>query len=323
MQVDVGEPAMQGQTRSRAAALIERLSIPVVCAPMFLVSGVALVSEACKAGVIGAIPSANARDEFQFADWMDRLYAEVGDLPANGTAPGPIAANLNVRAGERIMTPRFEADLLTCRRHRTEIVITVNGDPTPVVGEVHDWGGLVFHDVTTIRHARRAAAAGVDGLVLVCSGGGGHSGLLNPFTFVPQVREFFGGTIILAGAIGTGRAVRAAQAMGADLCYMGTRFIATQESRACERYKQMLVEAESADLVYTPVFSRGVPAMLLKSSLREAGFDPDNLPTREEAAAAKPRVWRDIWAAGQSVGVIEDIPPVAELVARLIAEYRA
>ena len=313
---------MQAPARSRAAALIERLSIPVVCAPMFLISGVSLVSEACKAGIIGAIPSANARDEFQFADWMDQLYAEVANLPANGTPPGPIAANLNVRAGERIMTPRFEADLQTCRRHHTEIVITVNGDPTPVVREVHDWGGLVFHDVTTIRHARRAAAAGVDGLVLVCSGGGGHSGLLNPFTFVPQVREFFAGTIILAGAIGTGRAVRAAQVMGADLCYMGTRFIATQESMACERYKQMLVEAESADLVYTPAFSRGVPAMLLKSSLREAGFDPDKLPTQEEAAAAKPRVWRDIWAAGQSVGVIEDIPRVAELVARLIAEYR-
>jgi nitronate monooxygenase len=312
-----------GQARAQAAALIERLSIPVVCAPMFLVSGVALVREACRAGVIGAIPSANARDEFQFADWMDRLYAEVGDLPGKETPPGPIAANLNVRAGERIMTPRFEADLQTCRRHRAEIVITVNGDPTPVVDQVHDWGGLIFHDVTTIRHARRAAAAGVDGLVLVCGGGGGHSGVLNPFAFIPQVREFFDGIIILAGAIGTGRAVRAAQVMGADICYMGTRFIATQESMAGERYKQMLVEAQSADLIYTSVFSRGVPAMLLKSSIREAGFDPDNLPTREEVAAAKPRIWRDIWAAGQSVGVIEDIPPVAELVARLIAEYRA
>jgi nitronate monooxygenase len=289
---------------------------------MFLVSGVALVREACKAGLIGAIPSANARDAVEFADWMDRLYEEVGTLSHHLKGAGPIAANLNVRAGERVITPRFEADLEACRRHRTEIVITVNGDPTPVVHEVHGWGGMVFHDVTTIRHARRAVAAGVDGLVLVCGGGGGHSGVLNPFTFVPQVRAFFDGLIILAGAIGTGGAVRAAQVLGADLCYMGTRFIATRESMANDRYKHMLVEAESADLIYTPVFSRGVPAMLLKSSLRDHGFDPDKLPTSEEAAKSAARPWRDLWAAGQSVGVINDIPGVAELAARLIAEYR-
>lgn len=312
---------LNADRRQTGSALVEHLRLPVVCAPMFLVSGVDLVREACRAGVIGAVPSANARDEVQFADWMDELYATVAALPIAGRRPGSIAANLNVRSGERIMTPRFEADLDTCRRHRSEIVITVNGDPTPVVPEVHAWGGLVFHDVTTLRHARRAIEAGVDGLVLVCGGGGGHSGLMNPFTFVPQVREMFDGLIILAGAIGTGRAVRAARALGADLCYMGTRFIATQESLADPRYKAMLVEAESSDLIYTPAFTRGVPAMFLRASLEANGFDVGALPKPADTAELAQRPWRDIWAAGQSVGVIRDVPTVASLVDRLAADY--
>jgi nitronate monooxygenase len=182
---------------------------------------------------------------------------------------------------------------------------------------------LVFHDVTTIKHARKAVEAGVDGLILICGGGGGHSGLLNPFAFVPQVREFFDGVIVLAGAIASGSAVLAAEMLGADLCYMGTRFIATQEAMAEPAYKAMICSAESHDLIYTGVFSRGVPAMLLKHSLRDRGFDPDKLPSPQEAAETGVKVWRDIWAAGQSVGLIKDIPNVAELVERLKHEYAA
>jgi nitronate monooxygenase len=183
--------------------------------------------------------------------------------------------------------------------------------------------GQVFHDVTTLKHARKAAEAGVDGLILICGGGGGHSGLLNPFAFVPQVRKFFDGIIVLAGAIASGSAVLAAEMLGADLCYMGTRFIATQESMAAPAYKAMICAAESHDLIYTGVFSRGIPAMLLRPSLRDRGFDPDKLPSQQEAVETGVKVWRDIWAAGQSVGLIHDIPSVAELVERLKSEYMA
>jgi nitronate monooxygenase len=296
------------------------LSLPVVCAPMFLVSGPALVTAACKAGLIAGLPSANARDEGQFADWMDQVAAALDRLRADSHRVGPLAANLNVRSGLRMQTPRHLADMETCRRHRVPLVITVSGDPAPVVQEVHDWGGLVFHDVTTLRHARKAVEAGVDGLIVICGGGGGHSGLMNPFAFVPQVRSFFDGAIVLAGAIGSGGAVRAAQVLGADLCYMGTRFIATQESMAPEAYKQMIVDSESDELIHTPVFTHGVPAMLMHRSLRAHGFDPKALPA-PEAVPETVKAWRDLWAAGQSVGLIHDIPPAAELVERLKGEY--
>jgi nitronate monooxygenase len=298
------------------------LSLPVICAPMFLVSGTELVVEACKGGIVGALPSANARDEFQFADWMDEIASRLYEFSAGGIRPGPIAANLNVRSGLRIATPRFDADIETCRRHRVPLVITVNGDPSPVVQTVHDWGGLVFHDVTTLKHARKAAAAGVDGMVLVCGGGGGHSGLMNPFSFVPQVRKFFDGYIVLAGALATGEAVLAAQVLGADLCYMGTRFIATEESMAPRAYKDMIVRAGSEDLAYTPLFTRGVPAMMLHESLRAAGVEVEHLASIKEPPDEF-KAWRDVWAAGQSVGLIEDIPRVAQLIERLQQEFRS
>lgn len=285
---------------------------------MFLVSGPALVTAACQAGLVGALPSANARDEVQFADWMDEISEMLGP---QADRRGLLAANLNVRSGERLMTPRYLADLETCRRHRVRLVITVNGDPAPVIPEVHAWGGLLFHDVTTLHHARKAVAAGADGLIVICGGGGGHSGVLNPFAFVPQVREFFDGVIVLAGAIATGGAVFAAQALGADLCYMGTRFIATEESMAPAEYKSMLVASQTHELAYTPAFTRGTPAMMLHASLRKHGFDPTNLPSPIEAPP-EIKAWRDIWAAGQGVGLISDIPTVARLTERLGAEYR-
>lgn len=301
-------------------ALLAQTTLPVVCAPMFLVSGPELVVAACRAGLIGALPSANARDEGQFAQWMDRIAGELDALRQAGERPGPLAANLNVRSGVRVGTPRHAADVETCRRHRVPLVITVSGDPAPVVAEVHDWGGLVFHDVATLQHARKAIDAGVDGLIVICGGGGGHSGALNPFAFVPQVRALFDGAIVLAGAIATGGAARAAQVLGADLCYMGTRFIATQESMAPPAYKAMIATAESDELVYTPVFTRGVPTMMLQASVREHGFDPRNMPTPADVPETV-KAWRDVWAAGQSVGLIHDVPPVAELVERLKREY--
>jgi nitronate monooxygenase len=301
--------------------LLVSLSLPVVCAPMFLISGPDLVAAACKAGLIGALPSANARDASQFADWIARVSEELTNVTGADGVMGPLAANLNVRSGERMLTPRYVADLETCRRYMVPLVITVNGDPTPVVPEVHSWGGLVFHDVTTLHHARKAVAAGVDGLIVICGGGGGHSGILNPFSFVPQVRQFFDGVIVLAGGIATGGAVFAAQALGADLCYMGTRFIATEESLAPAEYKAMLVSSQSDELVYTPAFTRGTPAMLLHQSVRAHGFNPLHLPPASEIPATiKP--WRDIWAAGQGVGLIDDIPPVATLAERLRQEYK-
>jgi nitronate monooxygenase len=201
-------------------------------------------------------------------------------------------------------------------------VITVNGNPAAVVPQVHDWGGVVFHDVTTLKHARKAVQAGVDGLIVICGGGGGHSGVLNPFAFVPQIRAFFDGAIVLAGAIATGGAVHAAQVLGADLCYMGTRFIATQESMAPQAYKEMIVAAESHQVIYTRTFTRGMPAMIMHASIRQHGFDPENLPSPEDIPDSV-KAWRDIWAAGQSVGLIHDIPSVAELVSRLKRQYDA
>jgi nitronate monooxygenase len=306
--------------RAAIDELLGRLSLPVVCAPLFLVSGPELVIAACRAGLIGALPSANARDAEQYAGWMEQISEELERLRQAGERPGPLAANLNVRRTGEAASPRDLADLETCRRLKVPLVITVYGDPAPIVPQVHAWGGMVFHDVTTLKHARKAIAAGVDGLIVICGGGGGHSGVLNPFAFVPQVRKIFDGAIVLAGAIASGGAVRAAEVLGADLCYMGTRFIATAESEAPEAYKAMIAEAQSDELTYTPAFTRGVPAMMLNASLRKHGFDPRALPAPADAPE-QIKAWRDVWAAGQGVGLIHDVPPVAELVERLKREY--
>jgi nitronate monooxygenase len=204
-------------------------------------------------------------------------------------------------------------------------VITSGGDPRPIVERVHDYGGVVFSDVTDLKWARKAAAAGVDGLILVCGGAGGHAGLMNPFALLPQVRDFFDRTVILAGAISDGRAIRAARVLGADLVYMGTRFIATAEANAEERYKAMLIRSEASDLIYTDVFS-GIPANMLKPSIRQFGLDPDNLPAKAILDISKElnvdvKAWRDIWTAGQGVGSIRHVPTVAELVDALAADY--
>jgi nitronate monooxygenase len=225
---------------------------------------------------------------------------------------------------------RLAEDLALVERYRVPLVITSVGQPTEAVERVHAYGGVVFHDVTNAKHAKKAAEAGVDGLILVAAGAGGHAGVLSPFAFLPEVRDWFAGTLILAGAISTGRAVRAAQVLGADLAYMGTRFIATREAHAAEGYKQMIVAGAAGDVVYTQAFS-GVPANYMRASIAANGIDPDNIqpkppgtpPDLLGTGGTGPKPWKDIWSAGHGIGQIADVPDVATLVARLVAEYRA
>ncbi len=323
--MDAVQPQAGTEGRRRAAALFADLTVPVIAAPMFLVTGPELVIAAAAAGIVGVAASSSTRSPEEYDEWLERIDAGLAARRRDGAAPvGPVAANVGAPSRQRGDTPRYVRDLEYCRKRRVPLVITVKGDPTEIVREVHGWGGLVFHDVTTIRHAEKAAEAGVDGLVLIGGGGGGHAGVLNPFAFLPQVRRFFAGAIVLGGAISDGRAVWAAQALGADVCYMGTRFIATQESMAPQAYKEMIVGARSHEIVYTPAFTRGVNCNFMRASIERNGFDPARLA---EPAAGDPdrlaqrRPWRDLWSAGQGVGLIDDIPTVAELVRRLQHEY--
>lgn len=304
--------------------LFAGIRLPVICAPMFLVSYPELILAACKSNIAAACSASTARSAAEYGDWLDRFDEELAaHRKATGRTTGPYAANMSLRAGKAGARERFEAELQVCKSRRVPLLITINGAPNEVVQEVHGWGGMVFHDVTTIRHAEKAAAAGVDGMILICAGGGGHSGGLNPFTFVSAVRKFFDGYIVLAGGITTGSHVRAAEALGADLCYMGTRFIATEEALAPDEYKEIILGSRAEDLVFTPFFTHGVPANMLRKSVRRVGYDPEKLPlfgSEEPHANAKP--WRDVWAAGQGVELIDDVPPVSALVDRLEAEYR-
>jgi nitronate monooxygenase len=311
--------------RDRAAArnLLQRLRLPAVAAPMFLVSGVELVVECCRAGVLGTFPAWNARSSADLAVMLDAIDGRLAADRKAGGDPAPYGVNLVMRD---IGTERFTEDLALVRSHRVPVVITSVGDPSRVVEEVHGWGGIVLHDVVNLQHARKAAEAGVDGLILVSAGAGGHAGTMNPFAFVPQVREMFDGLVILAGAISEGRGIWAAQTLGADLAYLGTRFIATREAMGPDLYKEMLVASETKDIVYTPAFS-GVPANYLEASIRAVGLDPKRLPAPK--GVFQPdlppgiKAWRDVWSGGHGTGMIHDVPPVAELVDRLAAEYEA
>lgn len=304
--------------------MFENLSLPAIAAPMFLVTGPELVAAAANAGIVGVVPSSSTRSTSEFDEWFSRVDSLRSPATVESRIRGMVAANIGAPSKNRQGPTRWEQDLEVCARRKIPLVITVKGDPTEIVPVVHDWGGLVFHDVTTIRHAEKAAQAGVDGLVLICAGGGGHSGTLSPFVFLPQVRRFFKGTIVLAGAISDGSAIRAARALGADLCYLGTRFIATQESLAPTAYKTMLVESASTDLLYTPAFTGGVSCNFLKRSLQDRGFDIDAIAADPQGRIETDlRPWRDLWSAGQGIGLIDDIPSVADLVQRLVAEYES
>jgi nitronate monooxygenase len=306
-------------------SFLHELRLPVIAAPMFLVSNPDLVMAQCNAGIVGSFPALNARSQDLLDSWLTeietRLILEVDGRVSHGTRQ--FAVNLVVHP----TNVRLDTDLETIAVHCVPIVITSLYAPDRVVKRVHDYGGLVFHDVTTVHHARKAEAAGVDGLILVCAGAGGHGGTLNPFAFVAEVRRFFRGILILAGAITDGAGVLAAQVLGCDLAYMGTRFIASEEAGASDVYKAMIVASGSHDVVYSPFFS-GVPANYLKDSIRAIGLDPDALPVEGAKAAfgkdrTGPKAWRDVWSAGQGVGNIDGVAPISQIVHKLNREYEA
>ncbi len=303
-----------------------RLTLPAVCAPMFLVSGPELVAAACKAGLVGALPRQNARNTEIFGDWLRQIRAELDQFAEQrpGARIGPIAVNLATRFDDE----ELRANLELCSRYGVEIIISAQGDPAELARRVHDWGGTIWHDVTSLRFAEKAIQAGVDGMTCIGAGGGGHSGTISHLVLIPKVRAMFDGIVVMAGAVTTGAAIRAAEILGADLSYLGTRFIATRESRAADAYKAMLVGGTSADLMYTPEIA-GVAANWMIESMRAVGLDPTNLP---KAAAGKigyshlpegVKPWKNLWSAGQGIDLIDDIPSVADLVARLRREYVA
>jgi nitronate monooxygenase len=302
-----------------------RLTLPAVAAPMFIVSNPELVIAQCKAGIVGSFPALNARPAEQLEAWLERIEAELDAHARAG--PDAVVAPFAVNQIIHHSNDRLQRDLDACRRHRVPIIITSLRAPDEVVPLVHAWGGLVFHDVISVRHARRALEAGVDGLILVCAGAGGHAGALSPFALVAEVRRFYSGTIILSGAITRGEQVLGAQAIGADLAYIGTRFIATTEARADDAYKRMIVDSDASDIVYTNLFT-GVLGNYLRASIVAAGLDPENLPTADKRAmkfgsdgSARAKAWRDIWGAGQGVGSIAAIAPAADVIADLRRDY--
>ncbi len=306
----------------RLGALRPQLSLPLICAPMFLVSGPDLVIAACGNGVIGSFPAPNARPLEVLDAWMARVARELDDArrsdPAARIAPWSI--NLVVHSSY----DRLPAELELVQRHRPPIVITALGSPARVVEAIHDYGGLVFADVGSVAMARKAAQAGVDGLVLVSSGAGGHTGSVSPFVFVEAVRQFFDGIVVLAGGLCTGAAIRAAEVAGADLADIGTLFIAARESLATDDYRQMVVEAGVDDLVLTKAFT-GASAYYLRRSIERAGLDPDNLTGKSSMDWSKSdtqlKAWKDIWSAGQSVAAVHQVEGAGEIIARLRAEY--
>ena len=305
---------------SLPALLDQRLRLPVVAAPMFLVSNPQLVLACCHSGVLGSFPALNQRESSGFKAWLEEIEA---GLKADSA---PYAVNLIVHGSN----PRLQADLAICVEHKVPVVITSLGAVKEVVDAVHSYGGLVFHDVTTRRHAEKAAEAGVDGLIAVAAGAGGHAGTWSPFALIAEIRQFFDKTLLLSGCLNHGHEVLAAQLLGADLAYMGTRFIATRESNADADYKQMILDARAADIVHTPAVS-GVPASFMRQSLEKAGYDLARLQDKGDVnygeklkpVSDEAKAWKTVWSAGQGVGGIADVPSVAELVARLDAEYRA
>jgi nitronate monooxygenase len=307
-------------------SIFQALRVPVIGAPMFLVSGPELVIEQCKAGVLGSFPALNARPQELLDTWLTQIEHALAEHRREH--PGAIVAPYGVNLIINPANKRLDQDAEVCIRHEVPVIITSLSAPTDIVKRVHAYGGVVLHDVVRVRHAEKALEAGVDGIILVCAGAGGHAGRLNPFALVNEIRRFFDGPLVLAGAITNGAGVLAAQAMGCDAAYIGTRFIATRESLAVDRYKQMLVECHAEDIAYTPFFS-GVHGSYLKPSIRAAGLDPDNLPVESadkvkyRSRDERPKTWKDIWGAGQGVGNVESVMPAGALVERIAREYDA
>ncbi len=301
------------------------MSLPLIGSPMFIISGPELVIAQCKAGITGAFPSLNARPIEQLDQWLSQITQELAAYKkANpGRQVAPFAVNLIVHHSN----PRLNEDIELCVKHKVPVIITSLNAPTAAIEKIHSYGGVILHDVTNIKHARKAADEGVDGLILVCAGAGGHAGTLSPFALVSEVRAWFNGTIVLSGAMGNGAAILSAQSIGADLAYMGSRFIATYEARAQQEYKDMLVASNAQDIVYTNLFT-GVHGNYLRPSILAAGMDPDNLPTGGASKMnfgsggdTKAKAWKDIWGSGQGIGGIQKVQSVTEVVEELKAQY--
>ena len=303
----------------------DNISMPVIGAPLFLISGPDLVIAQCKAGIIGSFPALNARPQHVLEEWIIRIKTELAEYQEQNpdAKVAPFAVNQICHgSNDRLMD-----DMETCVKHKVPIIITSLRPPAEVVEAAHSYGGLVFHDVISVRHARKAAEQGVDGLILVCAGAGGHAGALSPFALLREVKEWFDGTVILSGSIGDGYSVASSLALGADFAYMGTRFIASKEANADQEYKKMLEESAASDIVYSSLFT-GVLGNYLKPSIANAGLDPDNLPDADKSAMnfgsggnTDSKAWKDIWGSGQGIGRITDSPSVSDLVDRLKAEY--
>ncbi|MFJ1471341.1 NAD(P)H-dependent flavin oxidoreductase [Massilia orientalis] len=305
--------------------VLQNLSLPVIASPMFIASGPALVAAQCKAGIVGSFPALNARPAELLDTWLTDLQRELADYQElhPDRKVGPIAVNQIVHQSN----DRLEHDVAVCVKHQVPIIISsLRAPPKEMLDAVHAYGGIVMHDVVSIRHAEKALEAGVDGLILVAAGAGGHAGALSPFALVGEVRKFFDGPIALSGSIATGDAILAAQAMGADVAYIGSRWLATREANVTDAYRSAIVESTAADVVYTNLFT-GVHGNYLKKSIVAAGLDPDNLPVSDKSkmsfGSGSAKAWRDIWGAGQGVGLMDDVPTVAEMVERLTQQYQA
>jgi|TARA_B110000438_G_scaffold295694_1_gene339124 nitronate monooxygenase len=302
-----------------------KLRLPVVGAPLFIVSGPELVIAQCKAGIVGSFPALNARPQSMLGEWLTRIKEELAEYDReNPESPSaPYAVNQICHASN----DRLMDDMQTCVDHEVPIIITSLRPPLEIVEAAHSYGGVVFHDVINVKHAKKAAEQGVDGLILVCAGAGGHAGSLSPFSLVREVKEWFDGTVLLSGSIGDGHSIAGALAMGADLAYLGTRFIATEEANADKGYKDMLIESAADDIVYSSLFT-GVNGNYLKPSIAKAGLDPDNLPGADKSKMnfgsggnMKTKAWKDIWGSGQGIGGITNAPSVDSLVKSMKDQY--
>ena len=305
----------------------DNLSIPVIGSPLFLVSGPELVIAQCKAGIIGSFPALNARPQHVLEEWIIRIKTELAEYKEQNpdAKVAPFAVNQICHGSN----DRLMEDMATCVKQEVPIIITSLRPPAELVEAAHSYGGLVYHDVINVKHARKAAEQGVDGLILVCAGAGGHAGALSPFALLREVKQWFDGTVILSGSIGDGYSVASSLALGADFAYMGTRFIATKEANADPEYKKMLEESVADDIVYSSLFT-GVHGNYLKPSIKNAGMDPDNLPDADKSTMnfgsggnTKSKAWKDIWGSGQGIGLIEDSPSVEELVGRIKEEFNS
>ena len=307
--------------------VLKRTRIPVVAAPLFIVSGPELVIAQCKAGIVGSFPALNARPAEMLEKWIVRIKLELEQYQKDN--PDKVVAPFAVNQICHPSNDRLQHDMEVCVKHEVPIIITSLQANQQVYDAAHSYGGIILHDVTNIRHTKKALSRGADGIIAVCAGAGGHAGTLSPFALIPEIREFFDGPLLASGSISTGGSVAGAIGMGADMAYIGTRFIATEEANAVDAYKQEIVESTGEDIVYSSLFT-GVHGNYLRGSIEKAGMDPDNLPEADKSTMnfgsggnTDKKAWKDIWGAGQGVGQVKDVPSVASVVDAMESEYRA